>query len=156
MKRWIIGLAAFALVAFGAIAIAQNRMEGQGGIWAIGSGGALNVEAGATQTIASGATLNLATGAVFQKAGVTQNSTNGVIALDGSNPTSVLPGLALITSCTASLKTPTAPNLSTSVVTVNFSTQQLDLWAWKPTSGASPNLTASTGTENVAWICFGT
>lgn len=116
---------------------------------------AFHIGSGCTQTVESGGVLNIAAGGSFKIGGYAANATNNVVALDGSNPTSVITGLTAITSCNVTLKATSAPNLSTSLVTVNFSTGQLDIYAWKPTSAASPNLTASTGTENVAWDCKG-
>jgi hypothetical protein len=42
------------------------------------------------------------------------------------------------------------------VVTYVTSSATLSLYGWKPTSAASPNLTASTGTETIGWVCVGT
>lgn len=146
-RRWIASIAGLALVVAAAVA-------------AIGQVSVLNYFSQPTSTtndnvLTIGGTFNVVSGGVVQFGGVATNIKQGVIALDGSNPTSVQTGFTTISSCTANINTSTAPGLNTSTITVNFSTGQLDLYAWKPTGGASPNLTASTATENVAYVCFG-
>lgn len=174
MRKVLAALGAVAIVAFGLALLnpdfrarAQSNaacyMAQGGASWVLGSG--------CTQTVASGGIINVAAGGALKFASVDQTAAlatapaavaagykiaRGVTALDGSNPTSVDTGLTTIVSCPAALKATAAPNLSTSVVTTNFSTGQLDIYGWKPTSAASPNLTASTGTENVTWFCIGT
>ena len=83
---------------------------------------------------------------------------SGEIALDGTNPTTVATGLSTIVAGIAVLKGTAAPGVGTSVLTVNFAGTDgnLDIYAWKPTSNANPTLIASTGTETVEWIAFGT
>ncbi len=155
MKRWIIGLSAFALVAFLGFAGAQNVMEGQGALWSIRTGGVLNIETGGALKFNSvDQTAALATAPAAVAAGY--KIARGVTALDGSNPTNIANGLTTTVSCVVGLKGTAAPGDNTSVVTTAFSTGQLDLYAWKNTSGTDPTLVASTGTEDVAWICIGT
>ncbi len=88
MKRWIIGLAAFAVIACIGLAGAQNVMENQGALWSIRSGGVLNVETGGALKFNSvDQTAALATAPAGVAAGY--KIARGVTALDGSNPTSV-------------------------------------------------------------------
>lgn len=76
----------------------------------------------------------------------------GSTALDGSNPTPVTTGLSTIVAAVATLKRATALNTGTAFVTVDYSGSDgtLNLYGWVAAG------TASTGTENVDWIAFGT
>jgi len=76
----------------------------------------------------------------------------GEIALDGSNPTPVATGLTTIVSAIAVLKRTTALSSGTAFVTVDFtgSDGTLNLYGWVLAG------TASSGTETVEWIAFGT
>lgn len=80
----------------------------------------------------------------------------GETALDGTNPTPAATGLASIVSCAVSIKTTTAPALSTSVVTYDTSVGTVNLYGWKPTGAGDTTLIASTGTDTVGWVCVGT
>ena len=131
----IAGLLVLAACALGATpAAAQNTpcfMENQGGRWEIGSG----------------CTLDVATGGVFSMNGLAQPKiASGVTALSGTNPTTVITGLASITSCQLTIKTATAPGVSTEVATYTTSGGTLSMYGWKPTSSSNPTLIASTGT----------
>ena len=86
------------------------------------------------------------------------NSTvaRGATTLDGSNPTAVSTGLTTIVACNVSLATSTAPGVSTSLVTGVISGTTLNIYGWKPTDATNNTLIASTGTDNVQWICSGT
>ena len=79
----------------------------------------------------------------------------GVVALDGSNPTSVAHGLTTCVAAAAGLAASAAPGLSTSTVTALINGANLDIYAWKPTGAGDTTLIASTGTENVYWIAIG-
>ena len=85
----------------------------------------------------------------------------GSTALDGSNPTPVISGLATVVSVVGSIKTPTAPGVGTCLITFDASTTGLaagtfNMYAWKPTSSIDTTLIASTGTETVYWVAVGT
>lgn len=122
-----------------------------GGTFNIASGGKITV-AGVDKTAAlSGAVANPAAGL---SAGV--RMTSGETALDGSNPTPVTTGLTTITACALTLKTTAAPGVGTSVVTYGSSAGTLNLYGWKVTSNIDDTLVASTGTDTVGWVCFGT
>lgn len=80
----------------------------------------------------------------------------GTIALDGSNPTSVVipkadPG-ERIKAAFAGLNKATAPGDGTALVTWAYAAMQLDLYGWMNTGGTDPTLVASTGTETVEYI----
>lgn len=75
----------------------------------------------------------------------------GITALDGSNPTTVVTGLTTITGIGVVLNRSTALSSATAFVTYNnISGGSFDLYAWVVAG------TASTGTENVAWVAIGT
>jgi len=81
----------------------------------------------------------------------------GVTALDGSNPTPVATGLTTIVAAVATINKTSAPGVGTCAVTTEFATGgTLNLYGWKPTASGDCTLIASTGTENVAWIAWGT
>lgn len=82
----------------------------------------------------------------------------GETALDGSNPTTVVTGLATIVSFVAILKGSAAPGDNTSVLTwnPNATPGSADVYGWKNTAGNDPTLVASTGTETFDWIAIGT
>lgn len=127
-----------------AAAVAQNTpcyMTDQGARWEIGAG----------------CTLDVGAGGVFSFGGLSQpHVAAGTKALSGSNPTTVTTGLSTIAECVVTLATATAPGVSTTTVTYTASGGTLSLYAWKPTSSSNPTLIASTGTDTVAWSCFGT
>lgn len=80
----------------------------------------------------------------------------GTVALDGSNPTAVTTGLKTITNVVLSLVGSSAPGDSTEVLTYTVSAGVISIYAWKNTGGTDPTLVASTGTETVSWMAFGT
>lgn len=80
----------------------------------------------------------------------------GEIALDGSNPTPVVTGLATITGVALALKKNAAPGVGTSVVTYDTTGGTLNIYGWKPTSNSDPTLIASAGTETVGYVVTGT
>lgn len=104
-----------------------------------------------------GGTLNVKSGGTFSFGSVAQTGAvrAGVVALDGSNPTPVTSGFTSLTACTLALEGTSAPGDNTSVLTYGFSSGTLNIYGWKNTSGTDPTLVASTGTENVSWICVG-
>lgn len=81
----------------------------------------------------------------------------GTAALDGSNPTTIVTGLAVVTSFVAVLKGSSAPGDNTSVLTVNpnATAGSFDVYEWKNTGGSDPTLQASTGTESFYWLAIG-
>lgn len=81
---------------------------------------------------------------------------SGEVALDGSNPTPVATGLSTITAVVITQKKATAPGVGTSVFTYDTTAGTLNIYAWKPTSNSDPTLIASTGTETVSYVAFGT
>lgn len=154
MKRWIIGLAGFALVAFLGYAGAQNVMENQGALWSIRSGGVLNIETGGALKFNSvDQTAALATAPAGVAAGY--KIARGETALGGSNPTGVATGLTTVVACTVALKNTSAPT-PTLAVTYSTSTATLNIYGWKAGAGNSIVLVASNGTETVGWNCTGT
>jgi len=157
MRRWIMSLAALALLAAFSFASAQNRQEGQGALWSIGPGGALNIESGGALKFAGvDQTSALATAPAAVAAGY--KIARGETALDGSNPTPVTTGLSTIVACALSIKATAAPGSGdgTRIITYDTSTGTMNMYAWAPTSGTDPTLVASTGTETVGWVCVGT
>jgi hypothetical protein len=82
----------------------------------------------------------------------------GSQALGGTNPTTVVTGLATVVAFVATLNATAAPGLGTTTLTShnNATPGSQDVYAWKPTSNANPTLIASTGTENFDWIAIGT
>lgn len=155
MKRWIIGLAAFALVAVVGTTQAQNVMEGQGALWSIRTGGVLNIESGgALQIAGSDRTAALATAPAAVAAGY--KIARGTSTLDGSNPTDVSTGLTTIVACFANIITSVAPGVNTGTLTYTASGATLSIYGWKPTSSGNPTLIASTGNDAFSWFCVGT
>lgn len=131
-----------------------------GGIISIRSGGAINVESGGAYEAAGADVTSSVSGAAVAGVAAGYKIARGVTALDGSNPTPVVTGLATVVSCVAVIQKATAPGVGTTTVTVDFgggvTAGSVNLYGWKPTSNADPTLIASTGTENVAWIAIGT
>ncbi len=80
---------------------------------------------------------------------------SGTIALDGSNPTPIVTGLASIDGSSVTLQGSSAPGLGTSVVTHTISGGTINVHAWKVTGAGDATLIASTGTETVAWTAKG-
>ena len=81
------------------------------------------------------------------------------VALDGSNPTSVAHGLTTCLAVFVQLVGSAAPGDSTSVLTAVINGANIDVYAWKHTTGGAagnPTLIASTGTETFNWIAIGT
>src|SRR5689334_22074964 len=74
--------------------------------------------------------------------------------LDGSNPTTIVTGLATVVAFFTQLKGSSAPGDNTSVLTTNPNSTagSIDVYAWKNTSGTDPSLVASTGTETFDWL----
>lgn len=131
----------------------QRRQDGTS---AIPSGGSLDIESGGVLKIAgTDVTAALATAPAAVAAGY--KIARGETALDGSNPTTIPTGLASVVSFVAMLKGSSAPGDNTSVLTANIgSGGDVDVYAWKNTSGNDPTLVASTGTESIYWIAIGT
>lgn len=139
----------------------QGVYTKQGGLeMIVAADGQITVESGGVIMIGSeDITAALATPVAGVAAGY--KVARGATALDGSNPTPVISGLATVVSVTGVIKTPTAPGVGTSIVTFDASTTGLaagtfNMYAWKPTGTADAALIASTGTETVYWIAVGT
>jgi len=80
----------------------------------------------------------------------------GVTALDGTNPTPIVTGLTLVTGFSCALAGNSTPGVGTSVLTYEISAGTVNVYAWKVTNSSTTTLIASTGTENVSWVAFGT
>jgi hypothetical protein len=82
----------------------------------------------------------------------------GEIPLDGTNPTTVATGLATIVAAVATIKSNSALGVGTQALSVNFTglDGNLDIYGWKPTSAGNCTMVASTGTETIEWVAFGT
>ena len=84
--------------------------------------------------------------------------TTGLVALDGSNPTSVnMNPLATIDACTLTIVGADTPGDDPTQVTavVTATAGQLNIYAWA-TNGADPTLVASTnGSRQIAYTCGG-
>jgi hypothetical protein len=78
------------------------------------------------------------------------------VALDASNPTPVAHGLTTCVAAFVQLVGSAAPGDNTSVLTCVINGANIDVYAWKNTSGTDPTLVASTGTETFNWIAIGT
>ena len=115
----------------------------------VDSSGYVTVGSGLTGLKSAGGHVALATVAGARVVG-------GITALDGSNATDVVTGLTTVTGFSAIIAGSSAPGDGTSVLTYAISGGTVSLYAWKNTSGNDPTLVASTGTENVAWIAYGT
>ncbi len=75
----------------------------------------------------------------------------GITALDGSNPTPVSTGLTSVTGFAVALNRTTAVSSGTAFVTYGaISGGSVDIYGWVLAGSAS------TGTENVAWVAVGT
>lgn len=111
-----------------------------------------HVDQGDSLVVKSGGTINIEAGGSFKMAGVSMKMARGETALDASNPTPVATGLTTIVSATATLKRTTAVSSGTAFVTVDFtgSDGTLNLYGWVLAGSAS------TGTESVEWVAFGT
>lgn len=80
----------------------------------------------------------------------------GTIALDGSNPTTVtFEDFTTLEGAILTLKGNSAPGVGTSLLTYAISGNILSIYAWKVTSNADPTLVASTGTETVSYLVWG-
>lgn len=94
--------------------------------------------------------------AQYSRGGAAFTMVRGETALDGSNPTPVATGLSSIAACTVSIKSTATPGVSTSVVTYGTSSGTLNLYGWTVTNSSTTTMIASTGTDTIGWICFGT
>lgn len=80
----------------------------------------------------------------------------GTVALDGTNPTPVSTGLTTIVGAVLTIVGSAAPADATSVLTYAATGGTLNIYGWMNTSGSDPTLVASTNTETVAWMAWGT
>lgn len=160
MKRFLFGVLAslsLGLSAGGGVAVAQyatsNYMAAGGALWNVG--GTLDIVSGGAFKIAgTDVTAILATSPAAVAAGY--KIARGETALDGSNPTPVTTGLTTITGCSLSIKSTSAPGVSTSVVTYGSSSGTMNTYGWKVTATGDATLIASTGTDTIGWVCVGT
>lgn len=130
-------------VTFAQVVIPQFPITGPSLI----SGSALNAMVNQLNTISA----NYVVGT-----GVGVKVASGETALDGTNPTPVTTGLTTITSCSLTIKTTSAPGVSTSVLTYGSSAGTLNMYGWKVTATGDATLIASTGTDTIGWVCAGT
>lgn len=125
----------------------------------IESGGALKI-AGTDKTAALAAVPSTVANAVVGvAAGYKIARSAAPVSLDGSNPTSFAHGLTTCVSVVVQLVGSAAPGDSTSVLTAVINGANVDVYAWKHTTGGAagdPTLIASTGTETFNWIAVGT
>lgn len=131
----------------------SNYHEQGGAKWDVG--GTLDILAGGTFSIAgTDRTTALASAPAAVAAGY--KIARGTGTLDGSNPTSVITGLANCIALTVNILGTTAPGVSTDVITVDMTpgTGQVDLYGWKNTGAGTQG--ASTGTDLFGWIAVGT
>jgi hypothetical protein len=132
----------------------NSNYHEQGGVkWDVG--GTLDILSGGTLAIAgTDRTAVLATAPAAVAAGY--KLARGTGTLDGSNPTSVITGLASCVALTVNLVGTAAPGVSTDVLTVDLTpgTGQVDIYGWKNTGAGTQG--ASTGTDSFAWIALGT
>ncbi len=129
-------------------------------------------EQGGARTVIGGE-IDIVTGGTIKVSGVDKTSAvagsgvagvaagylvaRGETALDGSNATPVATGLTTVIAFMATLKGTAAPGDSTSVLTSNIAgaAGNVDVYAWKNTTGTDPTLVASTGTESFYWVAIG-
>lgn len=123
-----------------------------------GPNGVLNIPSGAKLEIGGVDVTSGAGGGNVAGVASGYKVARGEGTLDGSNPTTIVTGLATVVSFVATLKGTSAPGVGTSVLTANpnASAGSFDVYAWKPTSNADPTLVASTGTEHFYWVAIGT
>jgi hypothetical protein len=136
----------------------KNQEQQGGKLWVVGGQLDIDTDAGGKLTInGSDVTSSVATGGI---AGVAAGYklARGSTALGGSNPTTVVTGLATVVAFVCSIDLAVAPGDSTSVLTShnNATPGSVDVYAWKNTGGTDPTLVASTGTETFNWIAIGT
>jgi hypothetical protein len=111
----------------------------------------LNITDGVTKTAAE---INALVGGVA--GGYKLACSAAPVSLDGSNPTSVAHGLTTCVAAFVQLVGSAAPGDNTSVLTCVINGANIDVYAWKNTTGTDPTLVASTGTETFNWIAIGT
>lgn len=131
------------------------RLKSNGDVMEVASGGAIN--------ILSGGTLKLDGTTIAPVAGVAggYKIARGEVTLDGTNPTSVTTGLATVVAANVNQKVAVTPGDDPSAFTVDYgggvTAGQLDVYAWKNTSGSDPTLVPSTNNAAVvSWIAIGT
>ncbi len=110
------------------------------------SGDVAIINTGAT-SIASGIT----TAALTSGVAAGYKIARGITALDGSNPTSVVTGLTTVLGFSTCLNNTAGVNTGTAFVTYGtISAGTVPIYGWVAAG------TASSGTENVAWVAVGT
>jgi hypothetical protein len=133
--------------------VSSNYMAQGGADWEVG--GTLNIKSGGILSFNSvDQTAALATAPAAVAAGY--KVARGETALDGSNPTPVTTGLTTVTGCALTIKTTSAPGVSTSVLTYGSSSGTMNMYGWKVTGTGDATLIASTGTDTIGWVCLGT
>ena len=105
----------------------------------------------ATDTAVSGDATLIASGALTVATVNGVKFASGITALDNSNPTPIVTGLTTVTSFVATLNRSTAVSSGTAFVTYGTITGgSVDVYGWVLAGSAS------SGTENVAWVATGT
>lgn len=110
-----------------------------------------------TEVTASAAALNAAV--IGPAAGYKIARSAAPVSLDGGNPTSFAHGLTTCVAVVVQLVGSAAPGDGTSVLTAVINGANVDVYAWKHTTGGAagnPTLVASTGTETFNWVAIGT
>jgi hypothetical protein len=121
----------------------------------VGAGGEIDVAGGALKV--DGVDVTDAIAAALAGTGAGKKIAFGEQALDGSNPTPVVTGLATVDAIVAVLKKTTSPGVATSVLTTDEgSAGTANVYAWKVTASNDATLVASTGTESFYWAALGT
>jgi hypothetical protein len=132
----------------------------QSGDAVVPTGRSLDVESGGTLKIAgTDVTTTVANAVVGVAASYKLARSAAPVSLDGSNATSFAHGLTTCLAVVVQLVGSSAPGDSTSVLTAVINGANVDVYAWKPTTGGAagnPTLVASTGTETFNWIAIGT
>lgn len=123
------------------------------------SGGALKIAGTDVTSIVAAIPSTVANAVVGVAASYKLARSAAPVSLDGSNPTSFAHGLTTCLAVTVQLVGSSAPGDSTSVLTAVINGANVDVYAWKHTTGGAagnPTLVASTGTETFNWIAIGT
>jgi hypothetical protein len=127
------------------------------------TGSELVLETGA-KLFVGGSDLTATAGGVANAVGGVADSyklARGEVTLDGSNPTPITTGLATVVAAVACFKTAVALGDDPNALTVDYggsvAAGELDIHAWKNSSGTDPTQVASTNSAMVvSWIAIGT
>jgi hypothetical protein len=122
----------------------------------VAAGGEIDILAGGALKVA-GVDVTDAIAAALAGTAAGKKVAFGEAALDGSNPTPIVTGLATVDAIVAVLKKTTSPGVGTSVLTTDEgSAGTANVYAWKVTASNDATLVASTGTEGIYWVALGT